>query len=359
MEFGVQFFPDVSPEEVPADRYFSESLRVVDRADDLGYTHVRIVEHYFHQYGGYSPNPLIFLAAAAQRTRRARLVVGALLPIFNNPLKLAGEIGMVDGISGGRLDVGFARAFLPHEFRRFGISPDESVARFREGIEQIDLLLTKENVTHEGRFHRIVETTSLPRPIQKPRPKFYIAAIGTPESFEFAGRGGHAVMAIPMGGGKVKELLGIYRDAWRAAGHPGNGEVMLAFHLFCHRDGNRARELARKPLESYLHSLVESAGDWVSGTSSKDYPGYDKLIAGIKAQTMQSLVASGAAWIGSPKELREMIRRVSEETGGFDHASLQINFSTLPLDEALRSMELFSAEVMPEFTSAGVRATAA
>ena len=105
-------------------------------------SHIRIVEHYFHHYGGYSPNPIVFLAAAAQRTRRARLVTGAVLPAFNHPLKLAGEIAMLDAISGGRLDVGFARAFLPHEFRRFGCSPDELVARFREGIEQVDLLLT-------------------------------------------------------------------------------------------------------------------------------------------------------------------------------------------------------------------------
>ena len=90
---------------------------------------------------------MLFLAAAAQRTRRTRLVTGAVLPVFNHPLKLAGEIGMLDAISGGRLDVGFARAFLPHEFRRFGRSPDESVARFREGVEQVELLLTGENVT--------------------------------------------------------------------------------------------------------------------------------------------------------------------------------------------------------------------
>jgi alkanesulfonate monooxygenase SsuD/methylene tetrahydromethanopterin reductase-like flavin-dependent oxidoreductase (luciferase family) len=65
---------------------------------------------------------MLFLAAAAQRTHHARLVTGAVLPVFNHPLKLAGEIGMLDAISGGRLDVGFARAFLPHEFRRFGRS---------------------------------------------------------------------------------------------------------------------------------------------------------------------------------------------------------------------------------------------
>ena len=62
---------------------------------------------------------MVFLAAAAQRTRTIRLVTGAVLPVFNNPLKLAGELGMLDAISNGRLDIGVARAFLPHEFATF------------------------------------------------------------------------------------------------------------------------------------------------------------------------------------------------------------------------------------------------
>src|ERR1700676_5159116 len=137
MEVGVQFFPDVRPEERSAEQYFREALDIAEEADRLGFSHVRIVEHYFHHYGGYSPNPIVFLAAAAQRTKRARLVTGAVLPAFNHPLKLAGEIAMLDALSRGRLDVGFARAFLPHEFRRFGRSPDDSVARVHEGIEQV------------------------------------------------------------------------------------------------------------------------------------------------------------------------------------------------------------------------------
>src|SRR5580704_12954060 len=176
MQFGVQFFPDVKPEQKAGTEYFREALTLSEETDNLGFTHIRIVEHYFHYYGGYSPNPLLFLAAAAERTRRARLVTGAILPVFNHPLKLTGEIGMLDAISGGRLDVGFARAFLPHEFRRFGRSPDESVARFREGVEQVELLLTEENVSHRGQFHVIDRVTSLPRPTQRPRPRFYIAA---------------------------------------------------------------------------------------------------------------------------------------------------------------------------------------
>src|SRR6266478_3962446 len=240
LQFGVQFFPDVKPEQQSGAKYFQDALLLTGEAEELGFTHIRMVEHYFHYYGGYSPNPMLFLAAAAQRTRRVRLVTGAVLPVFNHPLKLAGEIGMLDAISGGRLDVGFARAFLPHEFRRFGRSPDKSVARFREGIEQVELLLTRENVTHRGRFHTIENTTSLPRPTQKPRPKFYIAALNTPDSFAFAGRMGYSVMAIALVADKMRPLLAAYRQAWKTAGHPGEGEVMIAFHLYCEPDGARA-----------------------------------------------------------------------------------------------------------------------
>jgi len=349
VQFGVQFFPDVRPEDRSAEQYFREALDITEEADRLGYSHIRIVEHYFHYYGGYSPNPIVFLAAAAQRTKRARLVTGAVLPAFNNPLKLAGEIAMLDAISGGRLDVGFARAFLPHEFRRFARSPDESVARFREGIEQVDLLLREESVTHRGRFHIIENTTSLPRPTQLPRPKFYVAALNTPESFEFAGRMGYSVMAIAFVADKMRPLLSAYREAWKAAGHARDGEVMIAFHMFCDRDGARAREVAAPLIDNYLHSLVDAASDWLDGRASQDYPGYDKVIAGLRASNAADQMESGAAWVGTPDEIAATIARMDADFGGFEHASLQVNFNLMPFDAAMGSMRLFANEVMPRF----------
>jgi alkanesulfonate monooxygenase SsuD/methylene tetrahydromethanopterin reductase-like flavin-dependent oxidoreductase (luciferase family) len=352
LQFGVQFFPVVAAEEKPAAVYFSESLALAEEAELLGYTHARTVEHYFERYGGISPSPIVFLSALSQRTRKMRLVTGAVLPVFNHPLKLAGEIGMLDAISGGRLDVGFARAFLPHEFRRFGVSPDESQARFREGLEQIELLLTQENVTHRGQFHSIVNTTSLPRPTQKPRPKFYIAAVQTEESFEFAGRSGYALMAIPFGQ-KIKSLLEVYRAAWRDAGHPGIGEVMVAFHMFCHEDARRAREIAFAPFDSYLRAIAEAASDWTTGPASKDYRDYDKTVARMKAVTPESQVESGAAWIGTPEQIKTAIARGLELTGPIEHASLQVNFGGLGLADARSSIRLFAEMVMPAFAKEG------
>ena len=118
MEFGIQFFPDVGPTERSAEQYWADALHLSALREELGFTSIRTVEHYFHPYGGYSPNPLLFLTAAAMVTKKARLISGAVLPAFNHPLKLAGEIGMLDAISHGRLEVGFARAFLPHEFAK-------------------------------------------------------------------------------------------------------------------------------------------------------------------------------------------------------------------------------------------------
>ncbi len=350
MRFGVQFFPAVDHTDKSAADYYTELLAIAEEAERLGYSHARTVEHYFTRYGGYSPNPIVFLTAMSQRTERMRLVTGAVLPVFNHPFKLAGEIAMLDGISGGRLDVGFARAFLPHEFRRFGIPLDELQARFREGLEQIELLLTQESATHRGQFHSFENITSLPRPTQRPRPKFYIAATQTPELFEFAGSKGYSLMAIPIG--PIRPLLELYRKAWRDAGHAGDGEVMVAFHMFCHEDARRAREIARPPFEEYFRALNEGVGDWPRGAASKDYPDYDKSMRRLRSFTLDDQIASGGAWVGAPDEIKAIIRRVIATMGPFEHASLQINFGTLDVREAQQSMRLFASRVMPEFAEA-------
>jgi alkanesulfonate monooxygenase SsuD/methylene tetrahydromethanopterin reductase-like flavin-dependent oxidoreductase (luciferase family) len=351
MEFGLQFFPSVS-NEMTAEAYFDDALNLTEIGEGLGFSHVRIVEHYFTPYGGFSPNPLLFLSAAAQRTKAMRLITGAILPVFNHPLKLAGEIGMLDAISHGRLEVGFARAFLPHEFRRFGISLDESRERFDEGLETVRRLLEEEDVTVHGKFHSFERTTSLPRPTQKPRPPFWVAALATESSFVNAGRLGHGIMGIPILHAEMRRLIAVYRDAWRAAGHPGNGRVMIAFHMFCHQDGAEAIRIARDPLNRYLLSIAEAASDWTTGTTSKDYANYGKMIEQLKADSFESNVATGAAFVGTPKQIREQIAAYRRDVGEFEVASLQVNFNTIPYAEAKRSMELFSRDVMPGFANA-------
>ena len=350
MEFGLQFFPDVSPAQRSGEEYWADALYLSQLGEELGFTSIRTVEHYFHPYGGYSPNPLLFLAAAAMRTAKARLITGAVLPAFNHPLKLAGEIGMLDAISHGRLEVGFARAFLPHEFERFGVTPDESNARFEEGLELVRRLLEEEHVSAEGRFHQFRDVTSLPRPTQTPRPPFWLAALATPSSFERAGRLGCDVMAIPLAGGQMADLIGRYREARRQAGHTGPGRIMLAFHMLCTASEEQAINIARGPLNAYLKSLVDGASGWLAGQSSADYPNYDKIIAVLSKETFETQREKGAAWIGTPDAISQQIKDYYSSVGGFDIASMQANFNVLERVEAEASMRLFAAQVLPQFT---------
>ena len=62
MQFGVQFFPAVDHTDKGAADYYAESLAIAEEAERLGFTHARTVEHYFTRYGGYSPNPIVFLS---------------------------------------------------------------------------------------------------------------------------------------------------------------------------------------------------------------------------------------------------------------------------------------------------------
>ena len=349
MQFGLNFFPSVGPAEKPADQYFAESIALAELADQLGYEHIRTVEHYFEPYGGYSPNPVLFLAAVAQRTQQIRLVTGAVLPIFNNPLKLAGELAELDCVSNGRVDIGFARAFLPHEFERFGISLDESRARFEEGFRQVVRLLGEEDVSEEGAFHSFRNVTSLPRPVQQPTPPLWQAAFATEQSFVEAGERGWSIMGIPLAGERMKELIDLYRNAWRAAGHPGNGRVMLSFAMHCAPTRAEAERLGAPCLDGYLTALVAGAGAWTEGASSKDYPGYDKMIAGLKQETYATQRAGGTAWVGTPDEIAEMIAAYNDKVGGFESASMQVNYHMLPETEAAASLRLFAEEVMPRF----------
>ena len=150
----------------------------------------------------------------------------------------------------------------------------------------------------------------------------------------------------------MASLLQAYRDAWAGAGHAGRGKVMLAFHMYCAESAAEAAAVARVPLNQYLKSIVDAASGWMSGVSSRDYPNYQKMIEGLSRETFESQVDKGLAWIGTPQEIRRAIDDYHRSVGGFECASLQVNFGMIGRAEAEASMRLFAREVMPYFARA-------
>ena len=346
LKFGLHFFPDVEPEEQAPHDYFKDALDLVQEGEKYGFEYVRIVEHYFNAYGGYSPNPLLFLAAAAQRTRHMRLMTGAVLPVFNHPLKLAGELAMTDAISGGRLDIGVARAFLPHEFDAFSIPMDESKARFKEGLNAILELFQKKQVSLEGQFHQFKNMTSYPPPTQTPHPPIWIAAVTTEESFYEAGKNGYNLMAIPYAAERLKPLLDVYRETFKRYHPEKESKVMIGFHMYCGEDHEKAMAAARPRVDQYIKTMAKAFDSWHVAPDSKDYQGYKKMIEKIQSQNFQDLYDTHAVWVGTPDTIASQARQFYEEVGGFDVATLQVMFGGIPVTEALNSIHLFASEGM-------------
>ena len=59
-------------------------------------------------------------------------------------------------------------------------------------------------------------------------------------------------------------------------------------------------------------------------------------------------------WVGSPDSISEQIAAYAEAVGGFEIASMQVNFAGLPYEVATRSLELFGSEVLPKFSPLAV-----
>lgn len=348
MHFGINFFPSINPALLSGQEYYRQALALASRADELGYHHIRTVEHYFRGYGGYSPSPIVFLTAVAQRTRRVRLVTGAVLPAFNHPLKLAAELAMLDCISGGRLEAGFARAFLPEEFDAFQVPMDESRARFEEGLAVVKRLWTEPEVKFEGKFHQFGPVPLLPKPIQQPHPPIWIAAIQTAESFVWAGEQGYNLMIVPYlsAFADVAENLRAYKESYARAGHgPHGGKVQMSFHLYVAEGGATARREAKAPIDEYMRVFKESAALW-NKRSSCEYKGYEKLFDILESMTYDRVLMEGRAFIGDPVEVTKQVREVVALFGPVE-PSLQVMFGDISEANARRSLELFAAKVMP------------
>ncbi|WP_055701871.1 LLM class flavin-dependent oxidoreductase [Streptomyces silaceus] len=350
-EFGVNFFPVVDPATKSATDYYDETLRLIELAESLGFTQAQTVEHYFTAYGGYSPDPVTLLTAAAARTSRIRLATGAVVPAFTHPVKLAGKLAMLDHLSHGRLDVGFGRAFLPTEFAAFGVPMDESRARFTEGVEACRRLWTTEDLVWEGRFHRFGPVTLLPRPFQQPHPPVYIASATSAESCAAAGTAGHHLQVVPSVTSveQLASMLDAYRDAWDAAGHdPAARRIQIKFTCYVSRNREEALQQGDFYERNYIEHMAAAVAP-LATEKSADYPGYEKFLEKAKNYEFAASLAADKVLAGDPDGVIDQIHAVRRKFGDDLSFSLQFNPGGLSFARAATAMELFAAEVMPAF----------
>ncbi len=350
MRFGINFFPSFRPSDSTTADYFDQSLRIAERADALGFHSVKTVEHSFFDYGGHSPNPCVFLSAVAARTKRIRLVTGAVIPAFHHPAHLGGDLAMLDNLSKGRLEAGFGRAFLPKEFEVYGVPMSESRERFEEAIGMIRRMWTEERVTIKGKYWNLDDVRLMPRVAQKPHPPVWVAAISAEESFAYAARNGFNVMIVPYAGkpGQLQDFVKMYRRIWAESGHkPGAEQVQVSQFCYVAENRDEARAGFERIAKRYLEVFADAVASW-QGKTSDQYPGYEKMVASILATTPAKILEGGGAFVGTPEDVVEQVQRCTETFGPIE-PSMQISFGGSTDAEAFRTLELFAARVMPRF----------
>ena len=345
MKFGLSFLPDANDKDLSAVEYFQTALRLAEMADQAGMSTIKITEHYLHPYGGFCPDPIAFLSAVAACTQQIRLMTGCILPVFHHPVKIAAKTAMLDAISNGRLDVGFARAYLPHEFSTFQVSMDGSRDIFEKTIEAVIQLWTQENVSIQEFY--IQNATSYPRPVQKSHPPIWGAAVMSRQSFSWLGeKGFNLLVTPPLSGLKdLPEKIAIYKESFLHA-HPNKKpRVTLSMPLLIAENQAKAIQLGDQYLKQYIDVWSSATESW-STHSSTDYPGYSGLGAILRANTPEKMRHNQQAFIGTPHQIIDQISALDDFLE-VDQFIWQIDFGAQPSAVSQNTVELFIEKVMP------------
>lgn len=175
MKFGL-FYEWPNPSAGNWKRLFEEGLEQIQYAEEVGFDFVLVAEHHFSNYG-MSPAPLMQSLAIAQRTKRIRIGTAVIVLPLWQPLRLAEEIAVLDNLSDGRFITGIGRGYQPHEFARFGVTPEDSRQRFNECLDVLIKAWTSDtSFTYDGEYIKVPhETVVWPKPQQKPYPPIWVA----------------------------------------------------------------------------------------------------------------------------------------------------------------------------------------
>ncbi|HEX8336921.1 MAG TPA: MupA/Atu3671 family FMN-dependent luciferase-like monooxygenase, partial [Pyrinomonadaceae bacterium] len=338
LDFSLFYFASDGSEQAAGQRYqlLLEGARF---ADEHGFAAVWTPERHFHSFGGLYPNPAVSGAAVAAVTRNVQIRAGSVVLPLHHPVRVAEEWSMVDNISGGRVGISFASGWHAADFI---FAPENYAGRkqvMMQEIETVRRLWRGAAVEYEGGGGKPVEVRILPPPVQKELP-VWLTAAGNPETFELAGQAGANLLTHLLGqsledlGGKIE----LYREAWRRAGHPGEGHVSLMLHTFVGERDEEVREQVRAPFTAYLASsldlmrnLGQSLGIDVSSKTLSD----DDMSALLAHAFDRYFETSGL--LGTPDKCLSMLEQL--EGIGVDEVACLIDFG---VDNAavLRSLRL-------------------
>jgi alkanesulfonate monooxygenase SsuD/methylene tetrahydromethanopterin reductase-like flavin-dependent oxidoreductase (luciferase family) len=338
-----------------ARRAVADCLEEVEMEDELGFDWIACAEHHYSPFN-LAPNVSVLASALTQRVKRAKIaILGALIPLTGNPVRIAEEYAMIDNLSNGRLVAGLLRG-APYEYLVYNVNPAESRSRFEEAW---DLIIKAWTDTMpfgwEGRHFHYRNVSIWPRPLQQPTPPIYVSG-SSKESGEFAARKkvglGLAFTNLPL----AAEAARHYRaKATEYGWTPDPEQIVYQLPIHVGETDEQAQAVVRPMFEhTALTGGIVDANRLVA-TSGFFGRGDNKLVerfkdlSGDEPRSVEEAIERGTLICGGPKSVYRQVKRLREQIGCgvlnliFDRAGAP--------DKKRRSIELFAKEVMPEARS--------
>lgn len=340
MDFGT-FLLLQSPSAKSSEEIFGRGVEIAQTADKLGFESIWCAEHHFSTYG-YLSRPLMMSMHLANRTERIRVGSAVVVLPLHHPLVVAEEIATADLLSGGRLDVGLGRGYQPYEFKRLGLSLDDSREKFEEGVDILLKAFEGKPFSYEGKHFRFGETTVFPTPVQKPRPPIWVVGQSQESIVATARRGFNLVsggFGVPLA--RLREFRKMFDETITDPAQAAKIRVSTQRPVYVTHD------------ESELPAMVEQAR-WNMRVTLSLRQGREKVEKGHAVpvpydnEPSQQQLLDQYFVMGTPKQV---IAKLSElrDAMKLNHFNASFWFGDIPQEKVLRSMKLFAEEVMPAF----------
>jgi alkanesulfonate monooxygenase SsuD/methylene tetrahydromethanopterin reductase-like flavin-dependent oxidoreductase (luciferase family) len=331
LQFGIFDWIEAS-RRTPAEVY-EHKLELAAAAERAGFHAYLIAEHQGTPLS-IDGSPSVLLSAMFQRTKRLR--AGALtfcLPWYD-PYRFYNEVCMLDQMSGGRLELGVGRGVSPIESKIFGLQNiEESRQKYRDTLDWFFRFSNSNVVQYLGE-----EVELYNKPVQKPWPPLWFPSSNR-ESIEFTARHGYHTAFL----GKLtdcKPLFDQYRELWeRHKTDPGRHNAHVASPFLA-----KTQHMVIADTESDAERLgLKAYGTWASHihhlTRKHGRPDVHKTEP-FAPDSTQPLVT------GTPRTALQKVNEMLRATSA-NYLLCIFSFGDLAPEHAMRSLELFSAEVKP------------
>jgi limonene 1,2-monooxygenase len=342
LRFGIFLAPFHPAGENPTTA-LQRDLQLVQHLDDLGYDEAWIGEH--HSAGSeIIASPEIFIAAAAERTRRIRLGTGVISLSYHNPLWVAERIVLLDHLTRGRVMLGVGPGSLPTDSAMIGLNPTDTRELLDENLDIVmRLLRSDEPVTATTRTHKLVDARLHLRPYSDPLFDVAVAAVASPTGPRLAGR--HGVGLLSIGATLTKEGFDALAHHWNVmeerASTFGTAVDRAAWRLVGLMHVAETREQAYRDVE---HGIEQ----WFRYFQKVAAFPQMAVEGGDVREMIEFVSEAGIGAIGTPDDAAAQVQRLVDQSGGFG-AMLLLAHEWANPQASRRSYELIAQHVMPRF----------